>query len=94
MRFSNDFSVFPSYIIEVWEPQDSPLLTQLLSYGYKTVSVPKDIWYLDHGFWGQTKYSNWWKMYAYTLPENPNMLGGEVAMWSEYVDSQSLGMFV
>lgn len=30
-------------------------------------------------------------MYAHTLPRDPNMLGGEVAMWSEYVDVQALG---
>ncbi|XP_064073369.1 chitooligosaccharidolytic beta-N-acetylglucosaminidase [Vanessa tameamea] len=78
------------YVIEVWEPISSSLLTQLIRMGYKTISVPKDIWYLDHGFWGNTKYSNWRRMYAHTLPRDPNMLGGEVAMWSEYVDSQAL----
>ncbi|CAH4006618.1 unnamed protein product [Pieris brassicae] len=78
------------YVIEVWEPLSSPLLTQLLRLGYRTVSVPKDIWYLDHGFWGNTKYSNWRRMYSNVLPVDTNMLGGEVAMWSEYVDSQAL----
>ncbi|XP_045450684.1 chitooligosaccharidolytic beta-N-acetylglucosaminidase [Melitaea cinxia] len=78
------------YVIEVWEPVNSGLLPQLIRMGYNTVSVPKDIWYLDHGFWGNTKYSNWRRMYAHTLPRDPNMLGGEVAMWSEYVDAQAL----
>ncbi|CAG4947066.1 unnamed protein product [Parnassius apollo] len=78
------------YIIEVWEPLSSPLLTQLLRMGYKTISIPKDIWYLDHGFWGKTKYSNWRRMYGHVLPRDPNVLGGEVAMWSEYVDAQAL----
>jgi hypothetical protein len=27
------------------------------------------------------------------LPKDPNMLGGEVAMWSEYVDENGLGKF-
>lgn len=79
------------YIIEVWEPINSPLLGQLIRLGYKVVSVPKDIWYLDHGFWGKTHYSNWRRMYAHTLPREPNVLGGEVAAWSEYVDSQGIG---
>ncbi|VVD03244.1 unnamed protein product [Leptidea sinapis] len=78
------------YVIEVWEPLSSSLLSQLLRLGYRTVSVPKDIWYLDHGFWGVTKYSNWRRMYSHTLPVEANMLGGEVAMWSEYVDAQGL----
>ncbi|CAK1586026.1 unnamed protein product [Parnassius mnemosyne] len=78
------------YVIEVWEPLSSPLLIQLLRMGYKTISIPKDIWYLDHGFWGKTKYSNWRRMYEHVLPRDPNVLGGEVAMWSEYVDAQAL----
>ncbi|KAL4712048.1 hypothetical protein ACJJTC_003715, partial [Scirpophaga incertulas] len=78
------------YVIEVWEPLSSSLLVDLLRLGYKTVSVPKDIWYLDHGFWGSTKYSNWRRMYSYTLPRDANVLGGEVAMWSEYVDENDL----
>lgn len=78
------------YIIEVWEPLNSPLLTQLLRLGYRTVSVPKDIWYLDHGFWGRTVYSNWRRMYAHTLPRDEGVLGGEVAMWTEYCDAQAL----
>lgn len=69
----------------------SPLLTQLLGLGYRVVTVPKDIWYLDHGFWGTTKYSNWRKMYMYMPPKHTSVLGGEVAMWSEYVDTEGLG---
>lgn len=78
------------YIIEVWEPLSSSLDVMLLRLGYRIVSVPKDIWYLDHGFWGVTKYSNWRKMYSHLLPNSPGVLGGEVAMWSEYVDENAL----
>lgn len=78
------------YIIQVWEPINSPLLMQLLRLGYRTVSVPKDIWYLDHGFWGRTIYSNWRRMYGHTLPRDAGVLGGEVAMWTEYCDAQVL----
>lgn len=81
------------YIIEVWEPLSSPLLSQLMRLGYKTISIPKDIWYLDHGLWGSTKYSNWRRMYAHLLPRDPSVLGGEAALWSEYIDSQALGQF-
>ncbi|KAG6444734.1 hypothetical protein O3G_MSEX003576 [Manduca sexta] len=79
------------YIIEVWEVITSPLLSQLLRLGYRVVSVPKDIWYLDHGTWGVTKYSNWRRMYSHKLPTEDGVIGGEVAMWTEYCDSQVLG---
>lgn len=70
---------------------DSSLLHQLIKMGYRVVSVPKDIWYLDHGSWGVTKYSNWRKMYTHTLPRDELVIGGEVAMWTEYLDEQALG---
>lgn len=78
------------YIIQVWEKVESPLLNQLINLGYQVISVPKNIWYLDHGFWGNTVYSNWRRMYGHMLPLGSNVLGGEVAMWSEYVDRQGL----
>lgn len=73
---------------------DNPLLLELLRLGYRAISVPKDIWYLDHGFWGTTKFSNWRRMYAYVLPKSEFMLGGEVAMWTEYVDKEVLGQSI
>lgn len=82
------------YVIEVWERENNPLLYQLIELGYRVITVPKDIWYLDHGFWGQTIYSNWRKMYSYTFPTGDTILGGEVAMWGEYVDAQGLGMSI
>ncbi|KAI8426101.1 hypothetical protein MSG28_005060 [Choristoneura fumiferana] len=75
------------YVIQVWEPVESPLLIQLLRLGYQVISVPKNVWYLDHGFWGNTRFANWRRMYAHTLPSDVGVLGGEVAMWTEYVDS-------
>lgn len=79
------------YVIQVWEPMDSPLLEQLIKMHYRVVSVPKDIWYLDHGLWGVTKYSNWRRMYGHMLPRADVVLGGEVAMWTEYVDEEGIG---
>ncbi|GBP40114.1 Chitooligosaccharidolytic beta-N-acetylglucosaminidase [Eumeta japonica] len=78
------------YVIEVWEPKESPLLNQLTTLGYRVISIPKNVWYLDHGFWGNTKYANWRRIYEYKLPKNKFVLGGEVAMWTEFVDSQAL----
>lgn len=78
-------------MIQVWEKQESSLLYELLNLGYRAISIPKDVWYLDHGFWGITTYSNWRKMYGHTLHNMNNLLGGEAAMWSEYVDEQGLG---
>ncbi|XP_063363126.1 chitooligosaccharidolytic beta-N-acetylglucosaminidase-like [Cydia amplana] len=79
------------YVIQVWEPVESPELIQLLRLGYRVVSVPKNVWYLDHGFWGTTTFANWRRMYAHMLPSSETgVLGGEVAMWTEYVDKHVL----
>lgn len=51
---------------------------------------PKDRWYLDHGFWANTVYAKWQKMYDYKLPAHRYVLGGETALWSETVDEFSL----
>ncbi|XP_053606493.1 chitooligosaccharidolytic beta-N-acetylglucosaminidase [Plodia interpunctella] len=78
------------FVIEVWEPEESDVLDQLIDLGYRVVDVPKDVWYLDHGFWGATRYSNWRRMYSHQPRRHSQVLGGEVAMWSEYVDSLAL----
>lgn len=66
-------------------------MNDLIKLGYKVISIPKDVWYLDHGFWGTSTFSNWRKMYNYVMPNSHNVLGGEVAMWTEYIDEQGLG---
>ncbi|KAL1452771.1 hypothetical protein WDU94_006968 [Cyamophila willieti] len=78
------------YIIQTWVPRADPLADILISKGYQVIISTKDAWYLDHGFWGITNYYRWQKVYDNPLPTSPLVLGGEVAMWTEYVDEQSL----
>ncbi|CAD7090237.1 unnamed protein product [Hermetia illucens] len=74
------------FIIQTWVPTSDPLVRDLLVKGYQLIVTPKDGWYLDHGFWGVTNYYNWRSVYDKILPRDLNILGGEVCMWSEYVD--------
>ncbi|KAI5724038.1 hypothetical protein M8J76_014587 [Diaphorina citri] len=78
------------YIIQTWVPRIDPLADLLISKGYQVIISTKDAWYLDHGFWGVTSYYRWQRVYDNLLPSSPLVLGGEVAMWTEYVDDQSL----
>ncbi|XP_077285128.1 beta-hexosaminidase 2 isoform X2 [Arctopsyche grandis] len=78
------------YIIQTWVPKDDPLPTQLLERGYKIIFSTKDAWYLDHGFWGSTQYHSWRVAYDNILPRFKSVLGGEVCMWTEYVDENNM----
>lgn len=78
------------YVIQTWVDSSTTLNRDLLSMGYRIIVSTKDAWYLDHGFWGKTNYYNWQKVYGNHLVREENMLGGEVCMWSEYVDENSL----
>ncbi|KAH8276665.1 hypothetical protein KR044_007626, partial [Drosophila immigrans] len=82
------------FIIQTWVGAQDSLNRELLQRGYRLLISTKDAWYLDHGFWGSTNYYNWRKVYDNPLPlgssHQPQVLGGEVCMWSEYVDQNSL----
>ncbi|XP_060661737.1 chitooligosaccharidolytic beta-N-acetylglucosaminidase [Drosophila nasuta] len=85
------------FIIQTWVGAQDSLNRDLLHRGYRLLISTKDAWYLDHGFWGNTKYYNWRKVYDNPLPlaslsgpQGRQVLGGEVCMWSEYVDQNSL----
>ncbi|KAF5298995.1 hypothetical protein FQA39_LY11627 [Lamprigera yunnana] len=78
------------YIIQTWVPSNDNLSEQLLQLGYKVIISTKDAWYLDHGFWGTTLYHGWRTAYANRLQKHENVLGGEVCMWGELVDENSL----
>lgn len=79
------------FIIQTWVEKEKPLNEDLLKLGYKLIISTKNAWYLDHGFWGITKFYNWKTVYDNKLPNNNLVLGGEVCMWGEYVDDHSLG---
>lgn len=82
--------LFCSYIIQTWTKTTTDLPERLLQLGYQLIISTKNAWYLDHGFWGTTPYYNWRTVYQNTLPDHPNVLGGEACMWGEYVDGNSL----
>lgn len=87
------------FIIQTWVAAQDVLNRELLKRGYRLLISTKDAWYLDHGFWGNTRYYNWRKVYDNVLPVGQaagnvrQVLGGEVCMWSEYVDQNSLGTY-
>ncbi|KAL3275102.1 hypothetical protein HHI36_019873 [Cryptolaemus montrouzieri] len=78
------------YVIQTWVPNTDDLPKQLLQMGYKLIISTKNAWYLDHGFWGTTQYYDWKTVYDNKILLNPNVLGGEVCMWGEYVDDNAV----
>lgn len=82
------------FIIQTWVESTDALNRELLQRGYRLIVSTKNAWYLDHGFWGSTSYYNWRTVYSSNVPvaRAGQVLGGEVCMWSEYVDQNSLGM--
>lgn len=78
------------YIIQTWVESYSNIPTDLLNKGYKIIISTKNSWYLDHGFWGNTKYYNWRTVYNNRITRAKGVLGGETCMWTEYVDENSL----
>ncbi|XP_030380711.1 chitooligosaccharidolytic beta-N-acetylglucosaminidase [Scaptodrosophila lebanonensis] len=81
------------FIIQTWVGKDDKLNRDLAKLNYRLIISTKDAWYLDHGFWGSTKYYNWLKAYNNPMPQGTRpgqVLGGEACMWSEYVDQNSV----
>ncbi|XP_057323366.1 chitooligosaccharidolytic beta-N-acetylglucosaminidase-like [Microplitis mediator] len=78
------------FIIQTWVESGSELPSELLQRGYKLIMSTKDAWYLDHGFWGKTRYHSWRDAYNNRIPRNVGVLGGEVCMWGEYVNEGGL----
>ncbi|BES99377.1 beta-hexosaminidase [Nesidiocoris tenuis] len=78
------------FIIQYWALAESDVPDRLLKMGYRLIFSTKDNWSLDHGFWGDTKYHTWKIVYNYKIPNLEQVLGGEVSMWSEFVDQYSL----
>nr|QHB49806.1 beta-N-acetylglucosaminidase 2 [Lasioderma serricorne] len=80
------------YIIQTWVPASDTLPSDLLNLGYRLIISTKDAWYLDHGFWGNTRYHDWRTAYDNLLPNDRGVLGGEACMWGEYVDGGGLDL--
>uniref|UniRef100_A0A182IRJ1 Beta-hexosaminidase n=1 Tax=Anopheles atroparvus TaxID=41427 RepID=A0A182IRJ1_ANOAO len=77
------------YIIQTWVPAESDIPNALQKKGYKLIVSTKDAWYLDHGFWGQTSYYSWKKVYQNRLPRGIGILGGEDALGHVQLQQQS-----
>ncbi|XP_058807710.1 chitooligosaccharidolytic beta-N-acetylglucosaminidase [Phymastichus coffea] len=78
------------FVVQTWVEADKDLNARLLDLGYQLIVSTKDAWYLDHGFWGSTKYHSWRDAYNNRIPQHQGVLGGEACMWGEYVASGSL----
>ncbi|XKL63937.1 hypothetical protein PGB90_006301 [Kerria lacca] len=79
------------FIIQTWTESTENTSIELLEQGYKLIISTKDAWYLDHGFYGNTRYYNWATVYNNHIPEvSKGVYGGEVCMWGEYVDDFAL----
>ncbi|KAJ8664768.1 hypothetical protein QAD02_006430 [Eretmocerus hayati] len=78
------------FIIQTWVEANKTLNKELLDLGYQLIISTKDAWYLDHGFWGITKYHTWRDAYKNQIPQHPGVLGGEACMWGEYVFGSTL----
>lgn len=91
------------YVIQVWTTGSDSTITTLLSKGYELIISNYDVLYLDCGYeswvglgnnWC-SPYSGWHKIYNQDLKgiggaRHRQILGSEVALWSEQADDQSL----
>lgn len=88
------------YIIQVWTTGVDPQIQGLLQKGYKLIMSNYDALYFDCGFGAWvgsgnnwcSPYIGWQKVYdnspaAMALAYKDQVLGGEVALWSEQADS-------
>lgn len=58
------------FVIQTWLESSSTIPNELLNKGYKLIISTKDAWYLDHGFWGVTKYHSWRDAYQNRIPKS------------------------
>ena len=58
------------FIIQTWVEANKDLNKKLLDLGYNLIVSTKDTWYLDHGFWGGTKYHTWRDAYLNRIPQH------------------------
>ena len=56
------------FVIQTWVEAESKLNSELLDLGYNLIISTKNSWYLDHGFWGSTKYHTWRDAYKNRIP--------------------------
>lgn len=79
------------FVIQAWTETSDDVIEELLAKGYKMIISTKNAWYLDHGFWGNTVYYKWDRVYDNQIPlPSRGVYGGEVCMWGEYVDDSAI----
>ncbi|KAF9916497.1 hypothetical protein BX616_003602 [Lobosporangium transversale] len=92
-----------SAIVQVWK--NAVNAKRVIEQGWPVILSSAEYWYLDcgSGQWligsqGQSwcKYSNWQRVYSYSLTDQLNteqqkmVYGGEICMWSEQTDASNL----
>eukprot|EP01039_Chlorochromonas_danica_P008954 gene8954-9878_t len=77
-----------STIYQVWT--DSSMISQLTGAGYRVIASPSNYWYLN------IATNTWQVMYGYeptsglSQSQMNNIIGGEAALWSEYIDERNI----
>jgi len=75
-------------IYQVWT--DSSMVSTITTAGYKVIASPSNYWYLN------IQTNTWQVMYSYdpytnlTTTQQNQIVGGEVALWGEYIDDTNI----
>jgi hexosaminidase len=76
-------------IFQVWT--DSSIVSEITTAGYQIIASPSNYWYLNTGS------NTWTHIYSYNPTMNLNnlkqrnlVIGGELALWGEYVDDNNI----
>ena len=90
--------VVPETIFHVWQSQE--LIQTIVEANYSVIASPAVPWYLDTWQGSRPVPNTWQDMYNYdpavgmTSDQEKLLLGGEVAMWGEYVDEANIESFI
>lgn len=89
LDFQLYFQVPADTLVQLWF--DNPTVSQVTSANYK--AIYSACWYLDLVQYGLqwSKYYECDQLFTYAFDQNdPNLLGGEACMWTEYQDDVSV----
>ena len=90
--------VAPETIFHVWQSQE--LIQTIVEANYSVIASPAVPWYLDTWQDSRPIPNTWEDMYNYdpatgmTSDQENFLLGGEVAMWGEYVDESNIESYI
>ena len=87
--FTSGCDVSHDNIFQVWT--DSSVVSKITAANYKVIASPSNYWYLN------IATNTWQVVYSYnptadlaTSAQRANVIGGEVALWGEFVDDQNI----